>query len=95
MGSILTDATGLHARDCECAACSLGLRPSELERSAALRAVQRGRAIVADVAARSAPQPVAYRRGVAVAPVRVRPVYTESERRELDELRERFRRGAS
>jgi hypothetical protein len=34
-----TDETGLHAEDCDCAKCEVGLRPTPLERAAARRAL--------------------------------------------------------
>jgi hypothetical protein len=43
-----TDETGLHAVDCECVRCEAGFRPTDLERSAARRA------LVLQMAARAA-----------------------------------------
>lgn len=36
---VVTDVTGLHALECECVRCDAGYRPTELERSAARRAL--------------------------------------------------------
>lgn len=36
---ITTDETGLHAAECECATCEVGLRPTDGERWAARRAL--------------------------------------------------------
>jgi hypothetical protein len=39
MSQVKTDDTGLHSTDCDCARCDAGYRPTELERSAARRAL--------------------------------------------------------
>jgi hypothetical protein len=38
--TVRTDATGLHAEDCECPTCETGYRPTELERAVARRSLE-------------------------------------------------------
>jgi len=95
MSGIITDATGLHAETCGCASCELGLRPTELERAAARRAlvvklaadarrVEAEKAKVAAVKSGRVRYPVEPPRKV-VPP-------TPAEWEELRKLREGFRR---
>jgi hypothetical protein len=97
---IVTDETGLHAEGCNCPTCELGLRPTELERAAARRALvkrraaeeQRKREEVAKSAKAGGAVEVKCSRIMAEPP---RPVVmpTPEEREELARLRrEMFRR---
>ena len=48
--AVKMDETGLHAEDCECVRCSIGFRPTELERATARRSLALQRAIAAKLA---------------------------------------------
>lgn len=55
---VVTDETGLHAVECECVRCDSGYRPTELERSAARRALVLQRAALAKLARPPAAAPL-------------------------------------
>jgi hypothetical protein len=99
------DETGLCARDCECPRCEAGIRPTELERAAAKRALaMRAAALSRPVpASRKAAKLLTiaegHRRAVGetermLASYRPPPPLTPEQRAELDELRARIGKGS-
>jgi hypothetical protein len=86
-----TDETGLHAEDCDCAKCEIGLRPTPLERAAARRALAAKLAAAARAAAAAKPQST-MRLSRMIRPVtRVPPPMSPAElaemRRDIDALK--------
>lgn len=83
---ILTDETGLHSVECGCERCEAGYRPTDLERSAARRALALQLAARARIEARNAPPPApAPRRDLPSYPM-PRP-YTAEELADLDRMK--------
>ncbi len=91
------DETGLHAEDCDCAKCEVGLRPTPAERAAARRALALAAAARARIDARDKPKPPGtyparfppWYMGHAPSP---RP-YTDEQKAELAKMHARFRAG--
>jgi len=89
------DETGLHSEDCDCPKCDIGLRPTELERAAARRALAVKRAADAARAAADAKQkPSPVRLSHTVRPMtRVPPPMTAAELEAMRRDLETFKNG--
>ena len=80
---VVTDETGLHSEDCECAICEAGFRPSPGEREVAARELLERKAAAAKRLLESAPMPVRSK-----PPPFVHVPLTKEQREELRKLRE-------
>jgi hypothetical protein len=86
-----TDETGLHAEDCDCAKCEIGLRPTPLERAAARRALVEAKLAAAARAAAAKPQSTMRLsrmiRPVTRVPPPMSPAELEEMRRDIEALK--------
>jgi hypothetical protein len=90
---IVTDETGLHAVECDCATCEVGLRPTEGERWTARRALATRKAAEAKRAADALLKTVAAAKvpaGAKVAPLQPVRFPTAEQWDELRKERERL-----